>query len=160
MTLCEGGVMAAFVSRQDSPLSPSQAWERLTAWPNHAKYVPFTSIAVTPAGPTEVGTVFVARTHLGPLSFDDPMEIVEWSPPADRRPGHCRLLKHGTVMLGWAELSVEPLGTGSRATWTEEITVARMPKWMDPASRLTSRLLFTRVLRRLLLDDPEVPTKH
>ena len=145
--------MTAFVARQDSPLSPAQAWERLTAWPNHAKYVPLTTISVTPAGPSKVGTVFVARTHLGPLSFDDPMEIVEWSPPTEGQPGLCRLVKQGKVMLGWAELTVTPMGNGSRATWTEDITVARMPRWAAPATRLSSRLLFTRVLRRLLEDD-------
>lgn len=151
--------MTAFVAQHDSALSPAHAWERLTAWPNHAKYVPLTTISVTPAGPSKVGTVFVARTHLGPLSFDDPMEIVEWSPPAGGQAGYCRLVKQGKVMLGWAELSVLAIGSGSRATWTEDITVARMPRWTAPATRLSSRLLFTRVLGGLLEDDMDLSSK-
>ena len=146
--------MTAFVALQDTPLSAPEAWQRLTAWSNHAKYVPLTTISITPAGPSDVGTVFVARTHLGPLSFDDPMEIVEWSPPTEDRAGQCRLVKRGRVMLGWAELTVTPTASGSRATWTEDITVAKMPRWSAPATRATSRLLFSRVLRRLLEDDP------
>ena len=54
-------------------------------------------------------------------------------------------------MLGWAELSVEPHGTGSRATWRE---VARPGEGARGSptrlSRLSGRLLFGRVLRQLL----------
>ena len=144
--------MTAFVASRDSPLSPAQAWQRLTTWPNHAKYVPRTTISTRTPGPSRVGTVFVARTHLGPLSFDDPMEIVEWSPPTDDGAGRCRIVKRGAIMLGWAELSVSPVGTGSRTTWTEEISLSRMPRLLDPVSRQASRLLFSRVLRHLLTD--------
>jgi len=146
--------MARFVARHDSPLSPREAWDRLTTWPRHAQYVPRTTISITTPAPNAVGTIFVARTHLGPLSFDDPMELVEWSPPEGDRPGRCRLIKRGTVMLGWAELEVAPHGSGSRATWTEEITVAPIPKWADAVTRVSSRLMFSRVLRRLLADEP------
>jgi hypothetical protein len=146
--------MAIFVTRQDSPLSSQRAWDRLTTWPRHANHVPLTTISIMTPGPNAVGTIFVARTHLGPLSFDDPMELAEWSPPAGDRPGRCRLIKRGTVMLGWAELEVAPQRSGSRATWTEQITVARMPKWADPVTRVSSRLMFSRVLRRLLEDEP------
>ena len=149
--------MATFVARHESPLSPQDAWARLTAWPRHAKYVPRTTISITTPGPNAVGTIFLARTHLGPLSFDDPMELVEWSPPDGDGPGRCRLIKRGTVMLGWAELEVERRGSGSRATWTEEITVARMPKWAAPVTRVSSRLMFSRVLRRLLEDELQCP---
>jgi len=152
--------MALFVARHDSPLSPDAAWDRLTTWPRHARYVPLTTISVTTAGPNAVGTVFVARTHLGPLSFDDPMELVEWRAPAGDQPGRCRLIKRGTVMLGWAELEVASQGSGSRATWTEDITVARMPKWADPVTRVSSRLMFSRVLRRLLEDEPPQSSRH
>ena len=39
--------MAIFVTRHDSPLSPHEAWDRLTTWPQHAKYVPLTTISNT-----------------------------------------------------------------------------------------------------------------
>jgi hypothetical protein len=151
---CEGGGMAVFVAQHDTPLSSPQAWSRLTAWTEHARYVPLTSVSITTEGPNRVGTVFVARTHLGPLTFDDPMEIVQWSPPDEDGTGHCRLVKAGRVMLGWAELQVVAEGSGSRATWTEDISVSRMPGWTDAGTRMVSRLMFSRVLRRLLETDP------
>ena len=74
--------MALFTVTQDSDLSPEQAWARLTDWPEHGRWVPLTDISVEPEGPSDVGTVFTARTHVGRVGFDDPMEIVSWSPPA------------------------------------------------------------------------------
>jgi hypothetical protein len=144
--------MALFAVCADSELSPAAAWDRLVDWPAHARSVPFTDIRVTTDGPNGVGTVFVARTHLGPLGFDDPMEIVSWQPPGDGRPGKARIEKRGTVMTGWAELTVEPRGSGSRATWREDITVARLPSFAAAPTRVSSRLLFGRVLRNLLAD--------
>jgi hypothetical protein len=144
--------MARFIARHVTPLSTDDAWGRLTDWPRHAKYVPLTTITVPTAGPNAVGTVFLARTGVGRLGFDDPMEVVEWTPPSPGAAGRCRLEKRGRVMLGWAELTVAPEGPSTLATWTEEISVARLPKLAEPATALSSRLLFTRVLRRLLDD--------
>jgi hypothetical protein len=145
--------MARFVTQHTSALSPMPAWRRITDWPRHGRYIPLTSSRITTGGPNGVGTVFLARTGVGPLGFDDPMEIVEWVEPADDRPGRCRLEKRGSVMLGWAVLVVAPSPAGSRATWTEDISVAHLPGLFDPLTSLSSRLLFSRVLRRLL-DDP------
>jgi hypothetical protein len=142
--------MALFAVSEDSDRSPEDAWNRLVDWPAHAKYVPFTTIRVTTDPPHGLGTVFVARTHLGRLGFDDPMEVVSWNPPADGRPGRARIEKRGQVMTGWAELTVVPNGTGSRATWREDISVAKLPGFAAAPTRLSSRLLFGRVLRKLL----------
>jgi hypothetical protein len=142
--------MAQFVASHDTSLSVDEAWARLTDWPRHAAYVPLTTITVTGV-PTRIGTVFTARTAVGRFGFDDPMEIVEWAPP-EAGVGRCRLDKRGSVMLGWAELVVESRAGGSTATWTENITVARVPHFVDPLTAVSSRLLFSRVLRRLLED--------
>jgi hypothetical protein len=146
--------MASFVARHDAPLSPVVAWERLTDWPRHARYVPFTSITVPTPAPNGVGTVFIAHTNLGGIGFDDPMEVVEWVEPDATRPGRCRLEKRGSVMLGWAELVVGPGPRGTTAIWTEDITVARLPRFLEPITAVSSRLLFARVLRRLLDEQP------
>jgi Polyketide cyclase / dehydrase and lipid transport len=139
-----------FTIVRDSSRSPADAWERITDWPQHARHVPFTRIEVVTEPPTRPGTVFVARTGRGRLAFDDPMEVVSWTPPAAGRNGRCRLEKRGRVMLGWAELTVTAHGPGSRVTWRESSAPARLPAVADPLARLAGRLLFGRVLRRLL----------
>jgi hypothetical protein len=144
--------MAPFVVSHDTSLSPEAAWKRIVDWPRHARYVPLTTIEVTTPAPSGLHTIFNASTGIGRFRFDDPMEVVEWTPPQNGAAGHCRLEKRGTVMLGWAELTVEPRGTGSRATWSEAATPARLPRLADRASTATGRLLFGRVLRRLLDD--------
>ncbi|WP_375487719.1 SRPBCC family protein [uncultured Jatrophihabitans sp.] len=144
--------MAPFVVTVTSPLPPEQAWERVTDWPRHGDHVPLTRVAVTTPAPAGVGTVFVARTGSRRVGFDDIMEIVEWAPPADGDAGHCRIEKTGRVILGWAELTVEPLGAGSRTTWREEATPAHLPRFAEPLVRRSTRLLFGRVVRRLLAD--------
>lgn len=141
-----------FVVTRDTRLPPEDAWARLTDWAAHARWVPLTTIAVTTPPPNGVGTVFTARTGLGRFGFDDPMEVVSWDPPAPGRPGHCRLEKRGSVMLGWAELSIEAHGSGSRATWREDARPAKAPRFADRVSAAAGRLLFGRVLRHLLHD--------
>lgn len=134
----------------DSTLTPEQAWARVTDWRRHGRYVPLTTMTVVPAPADGVGTVFVARTAVGRFGFDDPMEIVEWQPPSADTTGRCRIEKRGRVMLGWAELTVEPRGTGSRVTWREDAFPAGLPAFARPVATLSGRLLFGRVLRKLL----------
>jgi hypothetical protein len=142
--------MAAFVIVHDTVLSPEAAWARIVDWPQHARYVPLTTIEVTTPPPNGLHTVFNARTSVGRFGFDDPMEVVEWTPPRDGRPGHCRLEKRGTAMVGWAELSVEPHGAGARATWREDATPAKARRLAARPAAVSGRLLFGRVLRGLL----------
>lgn len=142
--------MSPFVVVHDSPLSVSEAWARVTDWPRHGDHVPLTRVAVTTDGPPGVGTVFSARTQLGPLGFDDPMEIVRWQPPVDGGPGFCRIEKRGRAMLGWAELTVEPRTVGSRTTWREDARPAHLPAFADGVSRRAGKAVFGRVVRRLL----------
>jgi carbon monoxide dehydrogenase subunit G len=136
--------MSAFAVTEETALPPEQAWARLVDWPRHAAFVPLTTIAVVPGDPG-VGTVFVARTGLRRVGFDDPMEVVAWDPPR-----FCRVEKRGRVMLGWAELTVTPSGTGSRVTWREEAVPARLPRFARPVADAAGRRLFARVLRGLL----------
>jgi hypothetical protein len=144
--------VAEFTVEADTPLPAAAAWGRLTDWPRHGRYVPLTRMRVTSPGANRVGTVFVARTSLGPIGVDDPMEIVEWRPPTDGAGGFCRIEKRGRVVLGWAELSVGSRPDGSHAIWREEATPARSPRFVQPLLGLAGRWLFSRVLRRLLTD--------
>jgi Polyketide cyclase / dehydrase and lipid transport len=144
--------VARFTVVVDSPASPERTWRALTDWPSHGRWTPLTDVRVlTPSG-RGVGARFVGRTGLGPLGFDDPMEVVEWREPADRRPGRCRVVKRGRVVLGqtWFEIAPRPSG-GSTVTWTEEIEIAPV-RLTRPLGRLVAavgRLAFRRSLRTM-----------
>ncbi len=142
--------MAPFVVTANSSLPPEQAWARVTDWPRHGEHVPLTRVRVETAPPAGVGTRFTGRTGTARLGFDDPMEVVVWEPPADGRPGFCRIEKRGRVVFGWAELTVEALGAGSRTTWREVANPAHLPHFAEPLAAAAGRLVFGRVVRKLL----------
>ncbi|MDJ0343535.1 SRPBCC family protein [Streptomyces sp. H10-C2] len=144
--------MALFSIERYSPLPVDEVWRRLTRWERHAAHVPLTRISVTTPPPTRVGTVFVARTGLGPVGFDDPMEIVRWDPPSPGVVGHCRLEKRGTVVVGWAEIEVSARDTGSWLVWREDLRVRRLPRLFDGTTVLSGRLLFGRAITGLLAE--------
>ena len=137
--------MAGFLVTVDTPLPPVVAWRRVTDWAAHGRFVPLTT--VTPVGPAGPGGGFLARTALGPLGFDDPMEIVDWRPPR-----FCRIEKRGRVVRGWAELTIAPRAAGSRVSWREEAMPAGLPAAAHPLADAAGRRLFSRVLRGLLAD--------
>ncbi|MDC0767963.1 SRPBCC family protein [Streptomyces sp. HD] len=143
--------MANFLLERTVPLPLAEAWRRLTEWPRHAEVVPLTRVHVTTPGPTHEGTRFTARSGLGPLSFDDPMEVTVWQPPGDGTPGRCRLEKRGRVITGWAEIEVRP-GPGGRArvVWREELRVRFVPAPLDAVVERMARYVFGRAANRLL----------
>jgi hypothetical protein len=116
------------------PLSQREAFSRLTDWMRHGDVVPLTTVRLTDTG-------FVARTAVGPLGFDDPMDIVDWDPPR-----FCRLEKRGRVIRGWAEISVWPSASGSTITWREVAHTVGVPRFMARVERAAGRALFGRLL--------------
>ena len=143
--------MVTYLLERTVPLSLDEAWRRLTEWPRHAQAVPLTRIRVTPAGPTHEGTLVVARSGIGPLSFADPMEVTVWQPPGDDTPGRCRLEKRGRVVTGWAEIEVRPgPGGRTRVLWREELAVRFVPGGLDGVVERTARYVFGRAVNRLL----------
>ncbi|MFE6336042.1 SRPBCC family protein [Streptomyces sp. NPDC057806] len=143
--------MVNFELERTAPLSLDEAWRRLTEWPRHGEVVPLTRVTVVTPGPNRQGTVFVARSGLGPLAVDDRMEVTVWRPPAEDAPGLCRLEKRGRVVLGWAEIEVRP-GPGGRArvVWREELRVRLLPGLFDRPLRAAGRWMFGRAANRLL----------
>ena len=63
--------MGAFTIVREVPLPPAEVFARLTEWERHGEVVPLTTITPRPGG-------FLARTGVGPLGFDDPMDVVTW----------------------------------------------------------------------------------
>lgn len=130
--------MARFEIVREVRLSAEETWQRVTDWEQHARHVPLTRIILT-------GNGFVARTGVWRLTFDDPMEVVEW-----REPSFCRLEKRGRRVTGWAEVHVELLPSGSRVTWREDLHVRGLPRAFDGLTRAVSTKVFSRVIDRLL----------
>ncbi|WP_461034725.1 SRPBCC family protein [Streptomyces mayteni] len=146
--------MAPFRVVRRSTLPADEAWRRLTDWPRHGAHLPLTRVTVEPPAPTGPGTLLVARTGIGRLGFDDPMEVVGWRPPADDGRGHCRLEKRGSVVTGWAEIEVRRRDGGSEVAWREEARINRPPRLFDAPARWLGRPLFGRLVDALLADPP------
>lgn len=140
--------MATLVVGRDVAAPAEQMWQVITDWPSHGRWVPLTTVTVTTRtdGP---GTRFVGRTGVGRLGFDDPMEVVRWEPPGPDRTGTCTLRKTGTVVLGWAQITVEPQGRDRcRVTWTEDVDIAPVAwtAWASPLVVAGGRLAFGALL--------------
>ncbi|MFI6939721.1 SRPBCC family protein [Streptomyces sp. NPDC050418] len=142
--------MPEFRIAHRTPLTVSEAWRRVTDWEAHAALIPFTRTTILTDGPNRAGTRFVARTGLGRLGFDDPMEISVWQPPSPA--ARCRLTKTGTALTGWAEIEVRPAvrGTGSYVIWREDLRVTRLPRFLDGATARAGHVVFGYALRRML----------
>ncbi|MBA2809925.1 SRPBCC family protein [Streptomyces sp. KM273126] len=148
--------MVLFALERITPLSVDQAWLRLTDWERHADVAPLTRVTVRTPPPTREGTVFVARSGIGPFAFDDPMEVVTWQPPAGATlTALCRLAKQGGFVIGWAEIEVHPYGArGSRVIWREDLSVRLLPRVFDRPLRGAARWMFGRAVDGLLRQEP------
>jgi hypothetical protein len=142
--------MAFFEITRSVPISAQECWLRVTDWPRHSALVPLTRVTAVGGGTTGLGSVVVARTSVGPLGFDDPMEVVVWQPPAAQAPGRVRLEKRGSVVLGWAEVEVRADGAGSLLRWREEIRLRGVPGPLDAVLAGGGRRVFGRVVDGLL----------
>ncbi|MHB9858155.1 SRPBCC family protein [Streptomyces sp. YIM S03343] len=143
--------MVVLLLERTAPLPLDEAWRRLTEWSRHGDVVPLTRVTVVTPPPTQVGTVFVARSGIGPLSFDDRMEVTVWRPPEDGEPGLVRLVKRGRMVRGWAEIEVrEGPGGRTRVVWREELRVRFLPGAFDPVLGAAARSVFGRAVNRLL----------
>ncbi|CAN5383348.1 SRPBCC family protein [soil metagenome] len=143
--------MALIEITRTTSLTAEEAWRRLTLWEAHGKHVPFTKIHRE--GPTYegVGTLFIARTGMARLGFDDPMRVTVWEPPTDGGRGFCRIEKEGKVVTGWAEVTVTSSPSGCDVVWREDATLAG-PRFLERPSTLVSKILFGRVVSGLLAD--------
>ncbi|MFD7712920.1 SRPBCC family protein [Streptomyces sp. NPDC059785] len=147
--------MPLFVLERVSPSPVGETWRRLTEWERHADVAPLTRVTVRTPPPNHEGTFFVARSGIGPLAVDDPMEVVEWRPPEADGAGRCRLEKRGSVITGWAEIEVGPdTGGGSRVVWREDLRVRGVPRLLDRQVAWVARKAFGRAVDGLLKQEP------
>ncbi|MEU1328364.1 SRPBCC family protein [Streptomyces sp. NPDC005865] len=148
--------MAIFQITRDVSLPADEVWRRLTTWERHGDVVPLTRVTIRTPPPSHVGTVFVARSALGPVGFDDVMEVVEWCPPDGTAPGRCRLEKRATFVTGWAEIEVYPASTGVGCTvvWREDLRVRWLPALCDGVLAAVARRMFGHATDRLIATGP------
>jgi hypothetical protein len=155
--------VALFEVHRDTTLTAARAWARLTDWRRHGDFIPFTEVVVSGSASQAPGTAgmgreatFVARTSIGPLHFDDPMEVTYWHPPDDGA-GICRLVKTGRVVTGWAVLTVTPTPTGCSITWKEDAAVRYTGGLLSWPTKVLAAKVFGRLVDQLIQEGPDSP---
>jgi carbon monoxide dehydrogenase subunit G len=146
--------VATFTRTCDVDAPPETVWAVLVDWPRHGAWVPLTTVRTLTPSAAGVGARFVARTALGPLGFDDLMEVVGWDPPDGDRPGSCEVVKLGRLLKGRVSFEVRPHPGGSRVSWTEDVAVAPvwLTRWVDPLIGAVTGLGLRRVLVAMARD--------
>lgn len=142
--------MATFEVVRHTNLGVDDVWRRLTDWERHGEFIPLTSVRLTGVIRDEVGASFVARTAVGPLHFDDVMEVTAWLPPINGGEGFCRIDKRGRLVLGWAELTLTPSAEGTTIRWVEEARFRYAGPIGDAVNRATGPRVFGRLVDGLL----------
>jgi len=149
---------AVIAAAIDLSVDAQTAWPAVTDWPSHSRWVAFTQVSAERGCPVAgVGHRFTGRTSIGPLHFDDPMEVTRWRPPepgsdGSLAPGYCRIVKRGNLARGWAEITVTPRPGGCRVEWVEQVSIRGVPAFADPVSGVLGSRLLKRVLRRMAIE--------
>lgn len=137
------------------PIPAERAWDLVTDVRNHARWIPLTRIDAR--YPLRVGDTFSAATGpagtLHRLALVDRMEVTATTPPttAPPSPGRATYRKLGPVLLGGAEVLVEPAGPDAcDVTWVEDIHLRGLPRWAVAwISRPLATLMVRSALRRV-----------
>ncbi|WP_344854701.1 SRPBCC family protein [Planomonospora alba] len=116
----------------DAPAPPERVFAVLTDWPRHHEWMVLTRARVTAGDGRGAGSGLAAFTGIGPLGFQDTMEITLWDPPATVAVRHT-----GRLVRGTGAFRVLPrAGAGSTIVWEEELDLP-----FGPAGRLGWALL-------------------
>lgn len=105
---------------------PAMVWDVVTDFAAYGDWMPLTRMRVDPGGP-RLGWGFAGLSGLGRIGFTDSMLVTAWAPPGDDGRGCFRIVKTGWLLGGWAEVRVEPDGSGTRLDWHEDVVVRPLP---------------------------------
>ena len=124
------------------PGTPDAVWARLWDLRRHTEAVPLTVVR----GPAlRAGSAFVARTAVGPLGFDDVMEVRSWEP--SRR---AVVVKVGRVLGGTIVARLAPDGAGgTRLHWCQEVAATGVPDRLARLAVPAVRAGYRRALRQI-----------
>jgi hypothetical protein len=114
----------------DVNAAPDDVWAAAVDWERQHRWM----VGTTVTGGRGLGERIVATTRLGPLSFDDPMQITVWDPPRRMVTVH-----HGRVIRGSGAFEVVALpDSRSRFEWTEWLLLpfGRLGELVWPLVRL------------------------
>ncbi|WP_229117696.1 hypothetical protein [Enemella evansiae] len=142
--------MAEFLIRIRSPLAPEETLAALFDLAAHTAVIPLTTVNHDGRG-LRAGTEFTAHTGLGPVGFDDPMRVLEWTPPEPNRTGRVLIAKQGWLLDGRIEALIRAADTGSVVEWRQELLVRGLPRRFDPLIARVGAAAYGMVIRQLLI---------
>lgn len=100
----------------DAP--PEAVWDYVTDWGRQGEWIPLTRVR-------KDGETIIARTGIGPLGFEDTMEVRGWDPPH-----MCETIHTGRVVrgIGIFECRADLTDPGrTRFVWTERAEIPGGP---------------------------------
>jgi hypothetical protein len=100
-------------------LPPGEAWRRLLVWEDQITWIEdAVSVRVLTSHRGGVGVIVAVRTRvLGVPLLTDRLEVTVWDPP--RR----LVMAHRDLVRGVGEWLLQPVGGGTRFTWTEDLAL-------------------------------------
>jgi uncharacterized protein YndB with AHSA1/START domain len=141
----------------DFDASPKVVWDELVDWKGHEEWIPSTDVEVHNEGDESgIGAEFTAWSGPAPttsigrkLSLEDRMRVDELDYTEAASSGSCRVSKLGPVLTGWAAFTVEPMGSGTRMVWVEDVKVPYAPQFLAPVFAKLGVAGFTFGMKRL-----------
>lgn len=109
--------MATITQSIDIAAPLDAVWREAADLPSHAEWMADAeSIEFETDQRSDVGTVMVVETVVGPLRTTDRMEVTEW---VERETIGVR---HSGIVTGSGRFRLSPIAGGTRFTWTEQLT--------------------------------------
>jgi hypothetical protein len=134
-----------------------KVWNALTDWESHSRWIPLTKIIILDEGENKLrglGTIFIGRTGIGKLSFDDKMQVNRFLSPSgnEHGVGKVSLNKLNKHIHGFAGFQVHPLdGNTCEVLWVENITIPVFGRsiFLNRAAEIVGEFMFRQSLKKL-----------
>jgi len=127
------------------PLTSQEAWNRLTDWPSHGKWIPLTRIDVDRSDPKK----FVAYSGIRPLVLEDRMH--QLTEQFDGTSGDSTVAKLGPILVGEARFAVKPgpSPTSCVVSWREDVAVKWLPRFLTAPVAFAAKQAFASSIKKM-----------